>query len=155
MQVNKIEIIDKNGTIKASASGEEVSLVYRGVYEPGDAIVVTPGETPANYFMQLDDVGGISVVYLTGEVRYEIPFGEKRTNLSPHTFLDDLHLLTLKKYPDFLQGVYRNLALNVWDQHGLINSFPHAVANAGRGGVCGAERHRRRDREREPRRVAV
>ncbi len=129
MQVNKIEIIDKNGTIKASASGEEVSLVYRGVYEPGDAIVVTPGETPANYFMQLDDVGGVSVVYLTGAVRYEIPFGEKRTNLSPHTFLDDLHLLTLKKYPDFLQGVYRNLALNVWDQHGLINSFPHAVAN--------------------------
>lgn len=127
--MNKIEIIDDKGTVKASAGGEEVRLVYRGVYEPGDLIRITPAEVPANYLMQLDDAGGVSVVYLTGVVEYEIPFGEKRTNLSPHTFADDLHLLTLKRYPDFLRDVYRNLALNVWDQHGLTCSFPHATAN--------------------------
>lgn len=127
--MHKIEIVDRNGAKKASAEGGEVRLIYRGVYEPGDAIVITPGVVPANYLMQLDDVGGVSVVYLTGPLRYEIPFGEKRTNLSPHTFLDDLHLLTLKKYPDFLQDVYRNLALNVWDQHGLCCCYPHARAN--------------------------
>lgn len=126
---HKIEILDQSGAVKASAGGAEVRLVYRGVYEPGDVIRVTPGEVPASYLLQLDESGGLSVVYLTGVMEYEIPFGEKRTNLSPHTFADGLHLLTLKKYPEFLHQVYRNLALNVWDQHGLENSFPHAAAN--------------------------
>lgn len=129
MQMHKIQIIDKNGNVKAEGSGEEIRLVYEGVYEPGDVIRVIPAEVPGNYLMQLDDVGGVSVVYLTGALDYEIPFGEKRTNLSPRMFDGALHLLTLKKYPPFLQNVYRNLALNVWDQHGLSGSFPHAAAN--------------------------
>lgn len=127
--MNKIEIIDKSGTVKAQGSGEEIHLVWRGAYEPGDVIRVTPGELPGNYLLQLDDVGGTSVVYLTGTLTYEIPFGEKCTNLSPRAFDGELHLLTLKKYPCYLQPGYRNLALNVWDQYGLTNSFPHATAN--------------------------
>lgn len=128
-KTSKIEVIDQRGNLKAQDSGEEVHLVWRGVYEPGDCIRVTPGELPGNYVLQLDDVGGSSVVYLTGTLTYEIPFGEKRTNFSPRAFDGELHLLTLKKYPDYLQNTYRNLALNVWDQHGLANSFPHAAAN--------------------------
>lgn len=41
----------------------------------------------------------------------------------------ELHLLTLKKCPDYLTKNYRNLALNVWDQHGLTTCYPHATAN--------------------------
>ncbi|MBO5246493.1 MAG: carbohydrate-binding protein [Eubacterium sp.] len=126
---SELQICDKDGNIKASGSGEEVCLVYEGCYEQGDTIRIHPKDVPGNYLLQLDDVGGTAIVYLTGDVTYELPFGEKRTNLSPRMFAGELHLLTLKKYPDYLQNGYRNLAKNVWDQHGLTNCYPHAVAN--------------------------
>lgn len=126
---NKIQILDKNGNVRAQCAGEQPHLVWQGSYAPGDVIHIIPAEVPAHYLMQLDDVGGVSAVYLTGEMTYEIPFGEKRTNLSPRAFAGELHLLTLKKCPDYLTKNYRNLALNVWDQHGLTTCYPHATAN--------------------------
>lgn len=126
---HEIQIVSAAGVIKTQCRGTEVHLVWRGAYEQGDVIRVIPAETPALYELQLDDVGGSSIVYLTGEMTYEIPFGEKRTNLSPRMFGEGLHLLTMKKYPAYLNETYRNLAKNVWDQHGHTHSYPHATAN--------------------------
>ena len=77
----------------------------------------------------MDDVLGKSLVYVTGRVVYPIPFGEKRINLSPKAFTGTKHLLTAKKARDFEVKSYRNLALNVNDQHGDVCCFPHASAN--------------------------
>lgn len=41
--MHKIEIVDKSGTVRAHGSGEEIYLVWRGVYELGDVIRVVPG----------------------------------------------------------------------------------------------------------------
>ena len=77
----------------------------------------------------MDDGKGKSLVYLTGNVDYEIPFGEKRINLSPKVFWGTRHLLSVKKAHSFEVEGYRNLALNIWDQHGEVNCYPHTSAN--------------------------
>ena len=125
-----IKILDRDGKVLAAGRDEsEVFLVYGFSYREGDRIVVEAEEYPGYYWLQLDDARGSSLVYLTGEMRYEIPFGEKRSNLSPKTFWGDRHLLFVRRAKAFEIGQYRNLALNVWDQHGAANCYPHAFAN--------------------------
>ena len=125
-----IKIINQSGKTLAVQHGEEeVNLVYAAEYREGDRIVVEIGETRQFYWLQLDDGRGKSLVYLTGNVDYLIPFGEKRINLSPKTFYGVRHLLTVKKARSFEVEGYRNLALNVWDQHGEVSCYPHASAN--------------------------
>ena len=40
--MNKIEIIDQFGNIRAQCTGEDIHLVWSGAYEPGDVIRVIP-----------------------------------------------------------------------------------------------------------------
>ena len=76
-----------------------------------------------------DDVLGKSLVYLTGDQTYEIPFEEKKFNLSPKAFTGEKQLLCLRKARPYEINIYRNLAENVNDQHGDVNCYPHASAN--------------------------
>lgn len=125
-----IKILDKDQKTRAVAKGtEEAVLVYSAVYAQGDTIVVEIGEKNQFYWMQLDDGKGASLVYITGDVFYPVPFGEKRINISPKVFQGEKHLLYVKKAKEFEYGIYRNLALNVWDQHGEPMCYPHASAN--------------------------
>ena len=125
-----IKIINQSGKTLAVQHGEEeVNLVYAAEYREGDRIVVEIEETRQFYWLQLDDGRGKSLVYLTGNVDYQIPFGEKRINLSPKTFYGVRHLLSVRKTRGFEVEGYRNLALNVWDQHGEVSCYPHASAN--------------------------
>jgi len=125
-----IEIVDSDENVLAACQKEdEVSLFYEGEYRQGNAIKVKFGEVPGYYWLQLDDAGGRSLVYATGEIRYVLPFGEARTNLSPKMFSGKKHLLWVRKARDFEYGAYRNLALNVWDQHHMRSLYPHAQAN--------------------------
>lgn len=126
----RIGIIDGKENLLAEKSGEdEVNLVYLAGYQEGDAILVEVSETEQFYFLCLDDGKGKSLVYLTGNIRYEIPFGEKRFNISPKAFWGERHLLSVRKARPFEVAGYRNLAVNVWDQHGAVNCYPHASAN--------------------------
>lgn len=126
----QLKIVDKSGNILQEASGEnEINLVYIGEYQEGDHIVLEVEETPAFYKLQFDDAKGSSCVYLTGNVTYEIPFGEKRANISPKVFSGDKHVLHVKKAFEEEQQNYRNLSENLWDQHGIENCYPHASAN--------------------------
>ena len=68
-------------------------------------------------------------VYVTGEVSYEIPFGEKKVCYSPKIFSGESHLVTARKAREWEYESYRNLAVNVMDQHGDTNCYPHATAN--------------------------
>lgn len=125
-----IEIIDSNENILASSCEEdEVSLFYEKEYRQGSAVRVKFDQAPGYYWLQLDDAGGRALVYVTGEIRYTIPFGEARTSLSPKVFFGEKHLLWARKARDFEYGAYRNLAFNMWDQHHIRNLYPHAHAN--------------------------
>lgn len=125
-----IKILNKDWKTQAVSHGEdEVNLVYPTEYHEGDRIIVEIEEGNQFYWLQLDDGRGKCLVYLTGNVAYEVPFGERRINLSPKSFWGTRHLLTVKKAKNFEIEGYRNLAINIWDQHGEVNCYPHASAN--------------------------
>lgn len=116
-------------TVAVSKGTDEVNLFFSGEYQEGDRIILEIAEGIRYVWLQLDDALGKSMVFLTGNVDYRIPFGEKRLNLSPKAFSGKKHLLSARCARDFELGVYRNLALNVCDQHDIIHLFPHAKAN--------------------------
>ena len=125
-----LKILDRQGNILAANSGKnEVNLFFEQEYTQGDTIVLET-ETQGRYiWLQLDDALGKSLVYLTGSVTYKIPFGEKRANISPKVFSGAKHLLSAREARDFEVAAYRNLALNVCDQHNMEHMYPHITAN--------------------------
>ena len=126
----QIKVLDAEKNIVAENSGqEEVNLTLRREYQEGDTIIFEIGGETGHYWMQVDDVLGKSLVYLTGDQTYEIPFEEKKFNLSPKAFTGEKQLISLRKARPYEVNIYRNLAENVNDQHGDVNCYPHASAN--------------------------
>lgn len=126
----ELKIINKQGEVLAQAcGGQEAALVYKAAYEPGDRILICAEEVHNFYWLQVDESVGKSMVYLTGDTAYEIPFEERKLNLSPKAFEGERHLISIRKAWDFEYQCYRNLSLNVNDQHGMENCYPHATAN--------------------------
>lgn len=125
-----IKILNQEREVLAEAHGTEViNLLYTKEYQEGDYITLEMNEKAQYVWLQLDDALGKSLVYLTGNTSYRIPFGEKRANISPKAFSGSRHLLSVKNANNFEIEQYRNLALNVCDQHHMENIYPHAVAN--------------------------
>ena len=125
-----LKVIDKNERTVAWARGEEeVNLMVARTYEEGDRIVLEISKEGEYAWVQFDDALGRNLVYLTGNAQYQIPFGEKRINLSPKAFSGNKHLISVRKARDFEVKSYRNLALNVNDTHENTTCFPHAFAN--------------------------
>lgn len=125
-----LKILDANMKTLAVGRGEdEVNLVFSQEYHEGDIIILEIGKKGQYVWLQWDDALGKSLVYLTGNVTYRIPFGEKRINLSPKAFSGKKHLLSARLAKEFEVAPYRNLAVNVCDQHEIQNLYPHAVAN--------------------------
>lgn len=130
MSYIKLQILNKNeDVLKESCGANEVNLVYHGKYQEGDRIVLEVDELNTFYYVQFDDAKGKSLLYVTGKVEYIIPFGEKSVNVSPKVFLGDRHLVSVMKAMEEELDNYRNLSENVWDQHGVVNCYPHASAN--------------------------
>lgn len=125
-----MKIVNKDQEVTAQVQGtEEVYLVYEREYQEGDRIVLETAQKNLFVWLQLDDALGKSMVYLTGTASYIIPFGEKKSSLSPKVFTGGKHLLFLRVARDYEISQYRNLAYNVCDQHGMENLYPHATAN--------------------------
>lgn len=125
-----LKVLDGNWKTVATNHGEDqVNLVCSREYQEGDRIILETSETNIHLWVQLDDALGRSLVYISDNVIYEIPFGEKRINLSPKVFYGSKHLISAKVAKDYEIKAYRNLAINVNDQHGETNCFPHASAN--------------------------
>lgn len=123
-----IRILDKEGRILSQKEGtDEVNLLYLKEYREGDRIILEVSEINTYYHIQLDKTRGNSFVYLTGNVEYAVPFGEKRLN--PLWFMGECHTISVKKAFTQEGMNYRNLAENVWDQEGDVNCYPHASAN--------------------------
>lgn len=130
MEQIRISIISAQQDVRAQAAGTDaVSLVYKAAYEPGDCIVIHADVYPAFYWVKIDDTIERSMVYLTGDMQYEIPFEERKCNLSPKAFTGQRHWIHVRRAYPFEWAGYRNLAYNPNDQHGQTHSFPHATAN--------------------------
>lgn len=124
------KILNAENELLASCAGEdELYLVYKEEYKPGDRIVLET-EQAAFAVIQLDDAMGEELVYLkNGSLSYEIPFEAKRVCYSPKCFIGDRHLLTVREAREEEIRAYRNLARNKYDQHGDTGCYPHAAAN--------------------------
>lgn len=125
-----LKILNRNmETLAVSRGVDETNLVFAGEYQEGDIIILEVPEGSHYVWLQLDDALGKSMVFLTGNITYRIPFGDRRINLSPKAFSGKKHLLSARMAKNFEVGSYRNLAFNVCDQHDIENLFPHATAN--------------------------
>ena len=127
----RIRIKNKAGEILAESYGEdEICLDYHKEYQEGDTVCFETSQPGRHYVLQADDALGEALVYVTRpEVVYRIPFGEKRISYSPKVFSGSGHLLTARTAGEEQVSCYRNLALNVMDQHGDPGCYPHASAN--------------------------
>lgn len=122
-----LKVLDKKGnTVCVSSSENYVSLVCTAEYKEGDCIVLEASEKNIHVLMQLDDGMGSSFIYLTDNISYNIPFGEKRIAYSPKAFYGNRHYLYARTAREDEVKAYRNLASNVYDQHENSCSYPHA-----------------------------
>ncbi len=125
-----IKVMGKNGTTIAVSQGiHEAILPLRHTYEEGDRVLFETDEKPGFLVLQPDDALGESLVYVTGNVEFTIPCGEKKICYSPKTFSGDSHLLTARYASAEEVSAYRNLAQNRMDQGGQRFCYPHASAN--------------------------
>lgn len=125
-----LKIQNKEGKTRVVSSGTDfVSLVHTTEYEEGDFIAFETSEKNIHLFLQVDDALGASFCYVTDNVYYHIPFGEKRISYSPKAFYGNRHYLYARVATEEEVKLYRNLALNVNDQHGDTKCYPHAFAN--------------------------
>ncbi len=130
MSTFAMKVLDKNGYTKSVSRGEDmVSLVHPMEYEEGDRIVFETNEKGIYVFLQFDDAMGASLCYVTGNVDFYVPFGEKRISYSPKVFIGSKHYIYARAAREDEVKAYRNLAFNINDQHGDTNCFPHATAN--------------------------
>ena len=126
-----IRILNGQGEERGRADGDDqIVMVYKGLYEPGDRIVFETDETDAYYVIRVDGAMDESYVYLTqNTVEYVIPFDEKKISYNPASFTGERHYITVRKAGEYENRAYRNLAENVMDQHGDTGCYPHAHAN--------------------------
>lgn len=131
MEGLEIKVLHSDGKLAKRVSGlEEINMLYDAEYREGDRIVFSAHKIPCYLALQVDEVLGEAFVYLVQkEISFVVPFGEKRICYSPKTFIGDKHLLTARMAREDEIKSYRNLALNVMDQHEEVGCYPHASAN--------------------------
>lgn len=130
MAILALKVLDKNGkTICVSRGEDYVSLVCTAEYQEGDRIVLETSEKNIHVIFQADDAMGAAFCYITDNISFYVPFGEKRISYSPKAFYGSRHYLYARTAREDEIPVYRNLALNVYDQHGDTHCYPHATAN--------------------------
>lgn len=77
---NESLIIGENGQVKAGCTVPgQVVLAWKGVYEPGDRIVLRVAECSRFYRIHIDDVMDEALVNVTKpEITFVVPFEEKK-----------------------------------------------------------------------------
>ncbi len=125
-----LQIQDKDGQILFERSGDDfVDLVCSREYQEGDKIILESSEKNVYINWQVDDGIACSFIYLKDNEVYDISFGEKRICYAPKVFTGDRHYIYAEAATEDEISVYRNLALNLTDQHKNVNIYPHATAN--------------------------
>lgn len=118
------------GLILTQAKGQEqVSLYYQGLYKKGDTITLHTSMPGSLYLLQLDDAMKPALCYLSEETYvYNIPYGDNRLDYSTKSFSGNKHLITVRLAKPYEYQMYRNLALNPYDQFCDSGCFPHIIS---------------------------
>lgn len=125
-----IKVLKADGETKFVARGEEEAyLVAASAYEEGDRIALEYCGEPRYFVFQADDAMGAALLYVKGNVEVKVPFGETARGYSPKAFAGSCHYIYARLAADEEVYTYRNQALNIYDSHENINSYPHASAN--------------------------
>ncbi len=125
-----IKVLKADGETKFVERGDrEAYLVATSEYGEGDRIVLEYAGEPKYFWFQADDALGEALILVTGNVEFKIPFGEAKTSYSPKSFSGTSHYLHVREAAEYEIYAYRNLALNVYDNHENNTSYPHASAN--------------------------
>lgn len=126
-----LKVIRADGSTACVSRGEDQAcMVFSDEYREGDAVILESSMKDIHLVYQVDDALGQALVYITDKnIRFEVPFGEKRICYSPKVFLGKKHYLFVRLATQAEVTAYRNLAVNVMDQHGDTHCFPHASAN--------------------------
>ena len=133
-----LQVMDKNGTIIAQSNGEDFTdLVVMRTYEEGDQILLSSSEKNIHLNWQVDDALGAAFVYITDDVSYIIPFGEKRISYSPKVFSGDRHYLYVEVARSDEVSAYRNLALIRTQARMLRRAGRRSLRRKMRLTVCG------------------
>ena len=124
MAILALKVLDKDSNTICVSSGEDfVDLVCTHTYEEGDRIVLETDEKNIHVHLQVDDALGDAFVYITDNVSYYVPFGEKRISMSPKVFSGNKHYLYAEVAREDEITAYRNLALNPADQHMRLKTY--------------------------------
>lgn len=137
MAVLALSVVAADGTVRHRASDvDEVTLGWRGTYEPGDRLVVTCDEDPALLVVKLDECLAESHVLLRGgRFEFPIPVGapEEVAYGKGRAFTDERHWAFVRVEDEPERDAWRNLALNSHDlklaEGGEVRLFPHASTN--------------------------
>ncbi len=131
MAILTLKVLNEKGnTISVSRAEDEVSLVYTGVYQRGDKIVLESSLSEGFYVIAVDDALGEEFVYLSkGSFSFFIPFEEQKICYSAKIFSGEKHFIMARLAQKEEIASYKNLARNRLDQHGETFCYPHAVAN--------------------------
>jgi hypothetical protein len=125
----KIAVKNQDTILSESKGNHMTTLVYAEEYCSGDYIELQCSEA-GFYQIQLEDTLPPTLVYINGEVKFEIPIEEaSKRCYSPRAFVGLQHLITAKKAEENVVRMRRNLAYNPHDQSGIAGMYPHALAN--------------------------
>ena len=131
-----IRVVSTNGSTRYENTGiSEVTLGWRGFYQPGDAIEVTCDEGPCHLVMRLDQSCAQGVVFLRGgRFVFPIPLGEERCTYGKGwAFEEERHWGFVRKVDPRELFAWRNLALNAHDLPQCYQTtptlYPHASTN--------------------------
>lgn len=127
----KLKIIDETDTVLLTApAAEEVSLVYHGLYKPGDRIALEVSEPGQFCVVQFEDSMLPAIIYVCKkEINFHIPHGVMNTAYSPKNFSGGCHLIRARIAKPEDLALRRNLAFAPYDEEGDTGYYPHASAN--------------------------
>lgn len=135
MEAIKLKVMNEGGTVLLTApAAEQVSLVYRAAYRPGDRISLEIGAPGQYCVVQFEDTMLPVLLYVDKrEINFHIPFGDEAAAYSPKSFSGDCHIIRARPARPEEIAARRNLALNPYDKQEDTGIYPHASTNVKAG----------------------
>lgn len=120
----------ENEEIYSSQNETEVTMAYRGYYQPGDKISIVSDTKGIYLKLRLDDSVEESWVYLTDyQYIFTVPFNQERKPYGANAFSQERHFAYASVISDQELGNYHNVAKNSMDTKDNQVLYPHAVTN--------------------------
>ncbi|MFV0381056.1 MAG: hypothetical protein ACK5KR_02310 [Breznakia sp.] len=125
-----ISIYDKNNRLYYENTREnEVTISFRGKYNPFDKVILSCDTYPNYVRITLDSCLAESILYITKPMEFIVPFDNERKPYGENAFCGERHWGYAKYLKDEEYGNYVNLALNSMDVNNNTGIYPHASSN--------------------------